>query len=133
MAYRKLPNHYNEITQQVIGAAIEVHQQLGPGFLERTYEAALSVELDLRGIAHERQYPVALTYKGHPVGEGRVDLFVEDSLVVELKTVDHLSPTNHAQVIAYLKALKQPLGLLINFNVAVLSKGVRRVILSKQK
>lgn len=118
------------LARTVIGAAIEVHRTLGPGFLESVYEEALGIELGLRHIAYTRQTPIALCYKGHPVGESRLDLFVEDTLVVELKAVESLAPIHTAQVISYLKATGCPLGLLINFNVPILKRGIKRVVLS---
>ena len=99
------PDAYtDDIAHRVIGAAIEVHKTLGPGFLEATYEKALAIELELRGLDVKRQYPVQLTYKGHSVGEGRLDLLVEDCLIVELKTVESLQPIHMAQIMSYLKA-----------------------------
>ena len=90
----------NRLTEAVIGAAIEVHRHLGPGYLESVYEEALGIELDLRGIPHQRQVPVSVDYKDRPVGEGRLDLLVGDRLVVELKAVEALAPIHHAQVIS---------------------------------
>jgi len=87
----------------VIGAAIEVHRALGPGYLESVYEQALAVELALRGVGFERQVTFALCYKGHPIGEGRLDLLVEGSLIVELKAVEELSAIHMAQALSYLK------------------------------
>jgi GxxExxY protein len=113
---------------EVIGAAIEVHRILGPGFLEQTYQKALLHKLRLRGIPAEPQCPVALTYKGESLGDGFLDFLVADCLVVELKTVDRLAPIHTAQVISYLKATGLRLGLLINFNTAVLRDGIKRVI-----
>jgi GxxExxY protein len=118
------------LAHEVIGAAIEVHRQLGPGYLESIYEGALCTELELRHIRHVNQYPLNVLYKGRFVGENRLDLLVEGKLIVELKAVDHLHPIQTAQVLSYLKAMNLPLGLLINFNVPVLREGVRRVILS---
>jgi|GEM_PF-158175 len=120
----------DRVAQEVIGAAIEVHRALGPGFLESVYEQAMSVELGLLGIAFERQVPVAVTYKGHSIGEGRLDLLVDGKLVVELKAVDQFAPIHTAQVMSYLKATGHRLGLLINFNVIRLKDGVKRVVLS---
>jgi GxxExxY protein len=114
----------------VIGAALEVHRSLGPGFLESVYEEALCIELGLREIAFQRQVPVAVEYKGHAVGEGRLDLLVAGRLVVELKAVESILPVHQAQVISYLKATGHQLGLLINFNVPVLKSGIKRIILS---
>jgi GxxExxY protein len=112
----------------VIGAAIEVHRILGPGFLESVYESALGVELGLRGISFIRQFPFSLDYKGQAVGEGRVDLLVAGCLPVELKTVDSVAPIHRAQLLSYLKALRLPLGLLLNFKAATLRDGIVRVV-----
>jgi GxxExxY protein len=113
-----------------VGAAIEVHRHLGPGYLEGAYEQALAIELRLRGIDLERQAPIPLTYKGYEIGEGRVDFLVRKELVVELKAVESALPVHKTQVISYLKALGLHLGLLINFNVRVLKAGIQRVIRS---
>ena len=118
----------NHLTEAVIGAAIEVHTHLGPGFLESTYEAAMAVELGLRGIPHQRQAGVQITYKGSPVGQARIDLLVAGTLVIELKAVSTVLAIHRAQLIAYLKALSQPLGLLLNFNVPLLRHGIERVV-----
>ena len=120
----------NQLSNRVIGAAIEVHKHLGPGFLESIYEEALCVELKIQGIPFERQVPVSVVYKGHQIGEGRMDLLVDKSMVVELKSVDELVPIHTAQVLSYLRATNLPLGLLINFNVSALKNGVRRVVLT---
>lgn len=120
----------NRLTGEVIGAAIEVHRTLGPGLLESVYEAALCVELNLRGVPFERQPAVDLVYKGHPVGQGRLDLLVGDELVVELKAVEALTDVHRAQVLSYLRATGHRLGLLINFNVPVLRDGIKRLVLS---
>ena len=114
----------------VIGAAIEVHRHLGPGFLESVYEEALSVELGLRGIRFERQKPLSVHYKGRSVGDSRVDLWVDDRLIVELKALDRILPIHHAQLISYLKAGALPLGLIINFNEKLLKNGIRRIVMS---
>jgi GxxExxY protein len=116
--------------QTVIGTAIEVHRHLGAGYLENLYEEALSIELGLRQIPFERQKPVPVNHKGHAIGEGRVDLVLDDELLVELKAVEALAPIHKAQVISYLKATDCHLGLLINFNVPVLKNGIQRVVLS---
>jgi GxxExxY protein len=120
----------DELAHAVIGAAIEVHRVLGPGFLESVYEAALAIELETRAIPFERQKPVPLRYKGRDIGEGRLDLLVADCLIVELKPVEVLAPIHKAQVISYLKATGLHLGLLINFNVPLLKDGVERIVLS---
>ena len=121
----------DELACRTIGAAIEVHRNLGPGYLESVYEDALAVELARRQLSIRRQHGFAINYKGHEVGQGRLDLLIEDQLIVELKAVESLLPIHRAQLISYLKALDKPLGLLINFNVEVLKNGIRRVILSR--
>jgi GxxExxY protein len=118
------------LAHRTIGAAIEVHRILGPGFLEAVYEEALCVELAIRGIAFARQAPVGIIYKGQAIAESRMDLVVAEQLVVELKAVPQLLPIHLAQTVSYLKAVGQPLALLINFNVLVLPAGIRRVVRS---
>jgi GxxExxY protein len=118
------------LAHSVIGAAIEVHREIGPGYLEKVYQGALEWELKLQGIPFEAQKPVGVIYKGHPVGEGFLNLLVAGELIVELKAVDALAPVHKAQVISYLKATRLHLGLLINFNVPVLKSGIQRVVLS---
>jgi GxxExxY protein len=115
-------------TRRVIGAAIEVHRALGPGFLESVYEEALAVELEIRGVAFRRQVPVELDYKGRRIGLARLDLLVEERLVVELKAADRLAPVHLAQVLSYLKATRLRHGLLLNFNVPALRLGIQRVV-----
>lgn len=119
----------NRLSELVIGAAIEVHRHLGAGFLESTYEKALSIELQLRGIKHQCQAPVALKYKDQPIGDGKIDLLVEDRLIVELKAVSALADAHKTQILAYLKATDCKLGLLINFHSPLLKDGIRRVVL----
>jgi GxxExxY protein len=114
----------------VIGAAIEVHRHLGPGFLESIYESALMAELSSRSIPFERQKTVPLMYKGQSVGMHRLDLLVGRQVVVELKAVDAVAPIHFAQMISYLAATRLPLGLLINFHVRVLKDGIHRIIRS---
>jgi GxxExxY protein len=118
------------LAHTVIGAAIEVHRHLGPGFLESVYEEALCVELRLRKIPFERQHPAKVEYKGEYVGEGRLDLLVDDRLIVELKAVREVAPIHRAIVLSYLKATEKSLALLINFKVSRLRDGVQRVVLS---
>ena len=117
-----------QLAEAVIGAAIEVHRHLGPGLPEVVYRNALAYEMELRGIDCATEVPVPVIYKGRVVGEGRLDLLVGGSLILELKVVEALSATHRAQVIAYLQAKKLQLGILINFNVALLKDGIKRVI-----
>ena len=119
----------NEITNAIIGAAIEVHRELGPGHEEHVYQKGLEVELTLRGIPFVAQHHVELTYKGHAVGQGRLDLLVRDRVVVEIKSVEALGRVHAAQALAYLRFTGRKLALVINFNVAKLVDGVRRVAL----
>jgi GxxExxY protein len=109
---------------------MEVHKELGPGFLEAVYENSLREELALRGIPFDPQPTVNVHYKGVVVGEGRYDMLVANTLVVELKSVQTILPIHEAQVISYLKMTGHPLALLINFNVRFLKEGIRRLILS---
>ncbi|MFK7789039.1 MAG: GxxExxY protein [Phycisphaeraceae bacterium] len=118
------------IAHSVIGAAIEVHRELGPGFLESTYAKALAIELSHRDIKFVQEAAIQLAYKGKLIGEGRLDLLVEDRLIVELKAAERIAPIHHAQVVSYLKATGKTIGLLINFNVEVLRDGIKRIILS---
>lgn len=120
----------DELAHRVIGAAIEVHRHLGPGFLESVYEGALCVEMRLQDIPFERQTPISMEYKGERVGEGRIDILVDGQLIVELKATNGLAPIHIAQVLSYLKITGIKLGLLINFNEAVLKRGIKRVVLS---
>lgn len=119
----------NALTDVVIGSAIEVHRHLGPGLLESAYETAMCVELGLRSLRFERQVSVPLYYKKVLLTEHRIDLVVGGRIVVELKSVSRLDPVYTAQVLTYLRALNPRIGLLINFNAAVLTSGVKRVML----
>ena len=94
----------NDITEKIIGCAIEVHRTIGPGLLEQTYEEALCVELGLQELQYQRQLPLPVLYKGHEIGEYRLDLLVKDSVVVEIKSVERHDPVFEAQVLTYLKA-----------------------------
>jgi GxxExxY protein len=120
----------NDLSGAIIGAAIEVHRQTGPGLLESAYEACLAFELSAGGIPFERQKELPLLYKGNRIDVGfRIDLLVADTIVVELKAVERTLPIHKAQVITYLKLTGCKLGLLINFNVHRLINGVERVAL----
>ena len=117
-------------TEAIIGASIDVHRELGPGLLESTYEACLAYELVQRGLKVERQKPLPVVYKGLKLDVGyRVDLLVEDRVIVELKAVDRLEPIHEAQLLSYLRLSGCKVGLLINFNVRVLRDGLKRLIL----
>jgi len=105
----------DDLTYRVIGCMIEVHKELGPGFIEKVYHRALEIELGDKGINFVSEARIRLEYKGRYIGTHKLDLVIEDELVVELKTVDTLHKKHYAQVRSYLKAKNQPLGLLVNF------------------
>ncbi len=120
----------NEITEQIIGAAIGVHRVLGPGLLESAYEECLCHDLTLSGLSFERQRPLPIEYKGIRLECGyRLDLPVENTVVVEIKAVSAIEPIHEAQLLTYLRIGGWKVGLLINFNVPVLKSGIRRRIL----
>ena len=124
-------DHLDLITESVIGAAIEVHRGLGPGLLESAYEACLAFELRERGLEVAQQKPLPLVYKGVALDCGyRLDLLVNNLVVVELKAVDRLEPIHQAQVLSYLNLSGYKMGLLINFNVRVLRNGIRRLVMN---
>jgi GxxExxY protein len=119
----------NRISERVIGAAIEVHRHLGPGLLESSYHACLCRELELREIPHHSQLALPLEYKGIWIAKGYVvDLLIEDSLIVEIKSVDKLLPIHSAQLMTYMRLQRVPSGLLMNFNVDHLPHGLRRIL-----
>ena len=119
----------DELTEKIIGAAIEVHRILGPGLLESLYEEALCIELGLRDISYERQAEVSVQYKGHALGRQRVDLLVAGEVIVELKSVSKLPEVATAQVLSYLKATGLKRALLINFGMPRLVDGIKRISL----
>ena len=120
---------FNELTERVIGACIEIHRALGPGLLESVYEECLCHELPLAGIKFERQKPLPVHHKGVNLDCGyRLDLVVEQKVIIELKAVENLLPIHEAQLLTYLKLSSLTLGLLINFNVAMLKQGIKRIV-----
>ena len=122
--------HVNELTYEIIGSAIEVHRALGPGLLESAYQACLCRELLLRGIDFQTELPLPVEYKGVRLDCGyRIDILVAGLVVVELKTVEALAPVHDAQLLTYLRLGGWRVGLLINFNVAILKHGIHRRIL----
>lgn len=121
----------NRVTEVIIGAAMEVHRQIGPGLLESAYQQCLCRELEVRGIRFERERPLPLEYKGVRCECGyRLDLLVEGEVVVEIKSVEALAPIHEAQLLTYLRLGGWRVGLLINFNVPLLKQGVRRKVLN---
>ena len=126
MNHQDVPEYLNKLSERIIGCAIEVHRALGPGLLERIYEAAMIHEFTLQGIAFEQQLPVSLHYKGVELVGQRMDLVVEKVIVVELKAVERVPDIYLAQLVGYLRAGPYPLGLLINFNTPALRAGIQR-------
>jgi GxxExxY protein len=119
----------NRVSERAIGAAIEVHRQLGPGLLESSYHTCFCRELELREIPHQSQVALPLEYKGVQIAKGYViDLLIENALIVEIKSVDKLLPVHSAQLMTYMRLQKVLSGLLINFNVATLLHGIRRIL-----
>jgi GxxExxY protein len=117
----------NEITEKIIGCAIEVHKSLGPGLLESAYEECLAFELQKAGLSIEKQKAVPVVYKEIKLDCGyRIDILVENTVIVELKTVDAFNPVHEAQILTYMKFAKKQIGLLINFNVTMLKNGLKR-------
>ena len=120
----------NELTEAIIGAAMEVHRALGPGLLESTYEMCLCQELSLRGIPFQRQVPIPVEYKGVKLDCGyRADIVIEGTILLEIKAIDSLLPIHDAQLLTYLRLGGWQIGLLINFNVELLKHGLRRKVL----
>lgn len=119
----------NVLTEAIIGGAIEVHQALGPGLLESAYEQCLCHELSLRGISFRRQVELPVQYKGVKLDCGyRIDILVEDLVIVELKAVEKLLAVHEAQLLTYLRLYNRSVGLLINFNVSLLKNGLKRLV-----
>lgn len=117
----------NELSYKIIGCAYEVHKVLGPGLLESTYETCLCYEFERHGIKYEKQKELGINYKGYILNNGyRIDILVEDTIVIELKSVDVLLPIHTAQIMTYLRLSHHELGLLINFNVTNLQSGIHR-------
>jgi GxxExxY protein len=124
----------DKIAKQIVDAAYQVHSSLGPGLLENAYEACLAHEISVRGLKIKKQVVVPLVYKDVRMDVGfRLDLLVEDRVIVEIKAVEEMMPVFRAQVITYLKLTKNKLGFLINFNVPILKQGIERIALTKTK
>ena len=127
--FSSLPPETELVIQRTIGCAIEVHRQLGPGYLESIYSQALEIELQSRGLAFERERAIVVDYKGHRIAGQRVDFIVEGRLIVEIKSVARLDPVFQARLISYLRTSGIRAGLLINFNSMLLKEGLKRIVL----
>ena len=129
-AMKKDSRQFTELSNRVIGCAIEVHRNLGPGLLESTYQQCLAHELDINNIAFKIEYPLPVVYKDIQLDCGyRIDLFVEEQIIVELKSVEKLLPIHEAQLLTYLKLANVKQGFLINFNVTQLKEGLKSYVL----
>lgn len=119
---------FDPLTYEIIGAAIEVHRIPGPGLLETIYEEAFCIELDERNLKYERQKNIEIQYKAREIGRFFLDIIVENRVIIELKSVKLLAPVHEAQLIGYLRLANLHVGLLINFNVATLKEGIKRIV-----
>ena len=129
MSFAPIPESTEAVVRAVIGAAIEVHRALGPGFIERIYHEALCLELRSRSIPFERELAITVNYHGIPITGQRVDLIVDGRVIVELKAVSKLDPLHEATVISYLKTTQLRVGLLLNFHAPTLTAGLKRIVL----
>ena len=119
----------NNLTNEIIGSAIEVHRNLGPGLLESTYEECMAFELQRRDLFVQRQYAIPIIYKGNQLNQNYcIDLLVNNEVIIELKSVKKIEPIHNAQLLTYLKLANKRFGLLLNFNVSVLRHGVKRLL-----
>ena len=124
-----LVKELDDITGEIVDAALKIHQGLGPGLLESVYESVLSKALEKRGLKVERQKPISFVYDEMPFDDGfRVDLLVADRVVVELKSVEKLAPVHGKQLLTYLRLMNLPVGLLLNFGAATLKEGLHRIV-----
>lgn len=125
----EFPEQRDALTEKIIGCAIEVHRVLGPGLLEATYEVAMCIELGLAGLRFQRQLIVPVKYKNQSAGDYRLDLVVENAVIVEIKSVERFEPLFEAQLLTYLKITGFRRGLLLNFNSRLLKDGIKRMVL----
>jgi GxxExxY protein len=117
------------LTRRIIACAIEVHRRLGPGLLEKLYKEAMIIEMGLDGLKVEKNVKILVEYKGKPIGEYIIDLLVEDSVILELKSVERHDPVFEAQILSYMKITGKKVGLLINFNSKMVKDGIKRFVL----
>ncbi|MBN1991171.1 MAG: GxxExxY protein [Anaerolineae bacterium] len=128
-AFVPIPEEVERVGRVLLEAGMEVHRSLGPGFIERIYEEALCHELTLRNTSFERQKTIEVFYKNVSLGEQRIDLVINDMIIVELKAVEKILPIHEAQLLSYLKATNLRLGFILNFNVPLFKNGIRRMVL----
>ena len=125
---KRQPIQDNPLTHKIIACAIEVHKKLGPGLLEKLYKEAMVVEMELNGLKAEKNVKVPVAYKGKPIGDYFIDLLVDDSVILELKSVERHDPIFEAQILAYMKLTGKKVGLLINFNSKMVKDGIKRFV-----
>lgn len=117
------------LTRKIIACAIEVHRKLGPGLLEKLYKEAMIIEMELNGLKAEKNVKIPVEYKGKPIGDYYIDLLVDDSVILELKSVERHDPVFEAQILSYMKLTGKKVGLLINFNSKMVKDGIKRFVL----
>jgi GxxExxY protein len=125
----KAPIQDDPLTRRFIACAIEVHKKLGPGLLEKLYQEAMVIEMELNGLKVAKNVKIPVEYKGKPIGDYFIDLLVEDSVIVELKSVERHDPIFEAQILSYMKLTDRKVGLLINFNSKMVKDGIKRFVL----
>jgi len=125
---KRQPIQDNPLTHKIIACAIEVHKKLGPGLLEKLYKEAMVVEMELNGLKAEKNVKVPVAYKGKPIGDYFIDLLVDDSVILELKSVERHDPIFEAQILAYMKLTGKKVGLLINFNSKMVKDGIKKFV-----
>jgi len=126
---KRLPEQDDPLTRRIIACAIEVHKRLGPGLLEKLYQEAMVIEMELSGLKVEKNVKVPVEYKGRFIGEYFIDILVEDNVILELKSVERHEPIFEAQILSYMKLTGKKIGLLINFNSKMVKDGIKRFVL----
>jgi GxxExxY protein len=126
---KRLPEQDDPLTRRIIACAIEVHKRLGPGLLEKLYQEAMVVEMELNGLKVEKNVKIPVEYKGKPIGEYFIDILVENNVILELKSVERHDPIFEAQILSYMKLTGKRIGLLINFNSKMVKDGIKRFVL----
>jgi len=125
----KLPLQDDPLTRKIIACAIEVHRRLGPGLLEKLYQEAMVIEMELNGLKVDKNVKIPVEYKGQPIGDYFIDLLVEDAVILELKSVERHDTVFEAQILSYMKLTGKKVGLLINFNSKMVKDGIKRFVL----
>jgi len=129
LPHRKPVEQDDPLTRKIIACAIEVHKRLGPGLLERLYREAMAIEMEMNGLKVEKNVKIPVEYKGKPIGDYFIDILVEDTVILELKSVERHDPVFEAQILSYMKLTGKKVGLLINFNSKMVKDGIKRFVL----